>query len=422
MIEEFAMTEKPDRPRIRPGLDFFPVEHEGRRMICLRDPLEIAPDSILVTPEAFFLIAHMDGDHSILDIQAAFTRRFGRLVMGDQVHALAHDLAERGFLDDNGFHRRLAAAETAFRASPIRRSSHAGQAYPDTADETRDFLDRLFESCPNEPEGAPSLPAGPLAGIIAPHIDLHRGGALFARAYAALRNTPPPASVLLLGTAHFSVEGGPYILTDKGFETPLGLAATDADFCRHLTESCPFDLHRGELAHRTEHSIEFQVLLLQYIYGPERMPPIVPVLCTSLMERIETESPPSTLPEVTAFIQAVRTEMEHRTGAVLVVAGADMSHVGRKFATPDPLSPDYLDRVRREDGQALQAAEALDGEGFFHAVRRIGNRNNICSVTSIYTLLEVLGEGEGRLLGYDLSVDEASDAAVGFAALNFWRT
>lgn len=405
------------RPRIRTGLDFFSVQHEGQQMICLRDPLQIAADPILVPPHAFFVLALMDGSHNLPEIRTAFQNRFGQEIPAHQIQELADLLDEKMFMDSSLFRDRFAAVSAEFRNSSLRPSALAGQAYPSDREEVRSFLGGLFESLPRI-QGPTS---DRLAGIVAPHIDLHRGGALFAQAFGALRDIPPPHTVLILGTAHFG-DGSLYTLCSKDFETPLGISRADRDFAKVLLEDCPFDLQENQLAHRSEHSIEFQVLFLQYLFMEEEHPLIVPVLCGGLEDYVEPGASPMTHPEVRAFTGAVEKAVDRCPRPVLIVSGADLSHVGRKFGMDQSITPAFLSQVRKDDQCVLEAGIKSGGEAFYTEVARIDNRNNICSVTSIYTLQMLLKNCRGEILAYDQAQEPDTDSAVGFAALNFWES
>jgi len=62
-----------DRPRLRP-VEVFPVRQEGKTVICLRDPQNLA-QPLLISPIVYFVLAHLDGDHSLLDIQESYFKR-----------------------------------------------------------------------------------------------------------------------------------------------------------------------------------------------------------------------------------------------------------------------------------------------------------------------------------------------------------
>ena len=72
-----------DKPRIRP-IEAFPVQQDGKTLIYLKDPLGLATP-IGISPVGYFLLAHLDGRHSYVDIQAAYNQRFGALLMSDEL-------------------------------------------------------------------------------------------------------------------------------------------------------------------------------------------------------------------------------------------------------------------------------------------------------------------------------------------------
>jgi len=399
--------------KIRGILDFFTEVHEQQEMVGIRDPLGLTKEAILVPPHTFFVISLMNGETSISTIQSLFLKQFGQNIDAQMIHELAESLDKKGFLDSPSFQHRKKAMLDAYHQLPMRQASHAGMAYPNDKEELVKYLDDSFKNIEGKQEKH-----GRLKGLIAPHIDLHRGIYTFANAYNALRNESPPHTVLLLGTAHYG-ETGPYILTTKGFETPLGQSQIDEDFCNILSEECSLDLNEGELNHIAEHSIEFQVLYLQHIFGSNG-PKIVPLLCTSILELVNPGESPCSLPFIQEFFCAANKAINACKGPVLVIAGADMCHVGASFDRRTILTEDFIDQVKQEDQNLLASAVNVDGEAFFDKVVNIQNRNHICSITSIYTLCKLMNNSTtGELINYDMAIDMEANSAVGFAAMNF---
>lgn len=405
------------KPKIRMDLDFFPIEHEGEQMVGIRDPMGLAENTILIPPHIFYMLALMDGESGVEKIQEGFFEKFEHKPPIEQIEALIKRLDKEGFLDSSDFRVRVLAMEEAFKKAPIRASALAGRSFPESKEELQALVEVIFAKVPEQSDEANK---GRLTGIIAPHIDFQRGSKLFAKAYRPLFDEPPPATVLIMGTAHHG-DGSPFILARKGFETPLGISELDAGFADHLVGRCSFDIEKGLLSHRTEHSIEFQVVFLQHIFGVDNGPKIVPVLCGNVLDGVGPGESPAIVPEVASFLEATGEAIRNSEGPVLIVAGADMSHVGPRFGSVEPLTPEFTERVRTEDKVALRAAAEGDAEAFFQKVAEIENRNNICSVTQIYALLKLLGNPDGKLLSYDMAVNEQNGTAVGFAALNFWQ-
>src|ERR671936_504634 len=117
-----------DYPKLRP-IEAFPVDLGGREVVCLRDPTHLTGEAVFVPREALFILAHFDGQHSILDIQEAYTRQSGELLFSDTIKAFIAKLDEHLLLDNDRFqaYKRQVIAE--FRGLPSRPAAHAGEAY-----------------------------------------------------------------------------------------------------------------------------------------------------------------------------------------------------------------------------------------------------------------------------------------------------
>jgi hypothetical protein len=79
-------------PRIRP-IDAFPVEQDGKTLIYLKDPLNLATP-IGISPVGYFILAHFDGQHSVVDIQEAYAKKFGSLLPSDELKMFVDMLDE----------------------------------------------------------------------------------------------------------------------------------------------------------------------------------------------------------------------------------------------------------------------------------------------------------------------------------------
>src|SRR6185436_17588451 len=89
---------------------------------------------------------------------------------------------------------------------------------------------------------------------------------------------PGPLRVVVYGTGH-ALMGESVALTRKHFETPFGTIPCDTAFVDALAAKLGEAAWRGELAHRDEHSIEFQALYLKRRFW-DRPLTIVPILCS----------------------------------------------------------------------------------------------------------------------------------------------
>jgi len=433
-----------DYPKLRP-IEAIPFSHRGQQMILLRDPLQISQREVRVSPTTMMILSLFDGEHSIRDIQNDFARRTGRLLFTHEIQQLVVQMDECLLLESDHFaaHRQQLLED--YRQQPARPAMHAGSAYAAEPEALREMLDGFFQTArKGAPE--PPLPESPVVGLIVPHIDFHRGGVCLAHGYAALEATCEAELFIVLGVSHFG-EGAYFTATTKDFDTPLGTVRTDRAFVEDLARRyhgqsakgagpsvtaadavrpapcaprpAEEDLLADELTHRSEHSIEFQAVFLQYLFGGRRTFQIVPILCGSFHPLYGTDTRPEEVPAIGDFFAALRETIAASGKRTAVIAGADLAHVGRFFNTPEALTPGYLRWVEGEDRRLLERAAALDRPGFFAAIEKDNNRRNVCSVAAIYTLLSVLDAQPGRLLKYEQAVDYPLQRVVTFASLAF---
>jgi AmmeMemoRadiSam system protein B len=214
--------------------------------------------------------------------------------------------------------------------------------------------------------------------------------------------------------------GAPYILTRKSFETPLGVAETAEDIVEGLAGRCSGDLFADELLHRSEHSIEFQVVMLQHVLG-DRPFRIVPVLCGSTEALVGDDAAPTDVPAIREFLDAMRETVADLDGKVCTVAGADLAHMGRQFGHDFDLTPELMADVEVADRAMLDRVLDLDADGFYDNVRADDNARNVCGVPPIYALLQTTPASGCSLLSYHQATDTPLQRSVTFAALALTR-
>ncbi len=411
-----------DKPRIRP-VEAFPVEQDGQSLVCLRDPGRLAPEPIVLGMGAYFLVTLFDGTNSVLDLQAAFSRRFGTVIPSEQIRELIGALDRAGYLDSPAFAERMRRAREEFERSPARPAALAGLCYEREAAALREEIESFFER-PGAPGraalAAEAAPAGELAGLIAPHIDPRRGAAAYAWAYSELRRHRRPELVVILGTSHYGAGPELFSATRKDYLTPLGAVRTDRRLVERLAarygEAAGGDLFADELLHRNEHSIEFQALFLAWALGVEGYR-IVPVLVSSFHEMVHGGAVPAGDARVASFVAALRAELGAERRRVLILAGVDFAHVGRKFGDPFGIDDGVPERVRREDLALIENIKLGDPGGFFADIAREGDARKICGLAPMYTQLELLRGRRARLLHYDIALEPQTDSLVSFASL-----
>lgn len=408
-----------DKPRIR-AVEAFPLEHEGQRLICLRDPLGFASQPLAMGAPAYFLLTLMDGAHSTAEICQAFARQFGQPLPPAQLDSLIESLDQACFLESPRFARRRRAVGREFASLAQRPAAHAGLCYPAQPDELREELMAFFDPPrgPGRTVSEATTPAVPnLAGLIAPHIDPRRGRSAYAHAYHQMMGRQRPELVIILGTSHYGSGPELFSATTKDYATPLGHLTTDRAFLARLAARYRGgNLFADELLHRNEHSIEFQALFLALILGLEGYQ-IVPILVGSFHEMVRGHRIPSADPRVGSFIAALREELAADGRRVCIVAGVDFAHVGKKFGDSQAADEGLIAWLRAEDRRLIETIERGDAAAFFRDIEQDGDRRRICGLSPIYTQLELLRGHRGRLLAYDVALEAPTESAVSYAAL-----
>ncbi|HSR58952.1 MAG TPA: AmmeMemoRadiSam system protein B [Candidatus Binataceae bacterium] len=405
-----------DKPRIRP-VEAFPLEQNGDTYICLRDPTGLAPDPILLGMGAYFIITLFDGTNDLRDIQGAFLKRFGEMLPLDKLEGLIASLDQAYFLESARFAERVRAVREEFDASPERPASHAGLCYAKEPAALRKEIEGFFAPPEGPGLSEPSRRDGRLAGLIAPHIDPRRGAAAYAHAYGELRAHEPPELVVILGTSHYGAGPELFSATRKDYATPFGAVKTDREFIQRLAERYRGgDLFADELLHRNEHSIEFQALFLRWALG-DRDFTVVPILVSSFHEMIRRGTIPAESPRVGSFIDALAAMLETERRSVLIVAGVDFAHIGRKFGDDFVADEGVARRVQREDLGLIEFIRRGDARGFFADILKDRDARRICGLAPMYTQLELLRGRSGRLLKYGIAMEPDTGSAVSFASL-----
>ncbi|HTM09997.1 MAG TPA: AmmeMemoRadiSam system protein B [Verrucomicrobiae bacterium] len=410
-----------DHPLLRP-VEAFPVQQDGKTYICLRDPAHFA-ETLVVTPVGYFLIAHFDGQHSLVDIQEAYAKRIGQILASEELQKLIEALDQNYFLYNQRFLDRQKEIVDEFRRQPVRAPAHVGGVYSDQPEQLKSQLLGHFKAANGPGEAKSNGARARPKAIVAPHIDFHRGGPCYAWAYKELIESPGADLYILLGTSHCAGES-PFVATRKDFATPIGAVETDKTFVDRLQQAYQGDLFADEYLHRTEHSLEFQAVYLKYaaaeharLTGEERPFKIVPILVTSFHANVRSRSLPEKDPRIGDFLKVLGDLAAKESRRVCFVAGVDLAHVGAQFGDRDPITPDFLKWVEAEDLKSIDKLTAADPEGFFQEIAKDEDRRRICGFSPLYSLAYLMQGGQGRLLKYDQAFTQETGSAVTFTSM-----
>ena len=375
-------------------------------MLVLRDRLGLTDQVATVSAPVATLLSLCDGTRDVDQLRTAFELHTGIAITGDRLRKVLTELDSALLFEGPRVEQLKTARLAQYRAQPFRSPALAGQAYPADPDECRDVLATFGDHTGSRDKAAS---AGPIQGLVSPHIDYQRGGPVYHQTWQLAASAVRAAElVIILGTDHHG-SAGQLTPTRLPYATPFGplpLALDIVDAMETAMGTGP--AYDEELHHEQEHSIELSAVWL-HSFVVDRPPAVLPVLCGSFHEYTAGTKHPSDSRVLEAAIQVLRQAV--RTRRTLVVAAADLAHVGPAFGDALPFDATAREDVARADASALEATCAGDAEGFLATVCAIQDRYRVCGVPPIYLALRILDNVEGDLVDYRFCPADASGSS-----------
>jgi AmmeMemoRadiSam system protein B len=408
------------RPALRPVETIVVPDKQHGRVLVLRDTQGVTEANAVIPPVLVPLLARFTGHATCAEIARDASAEIGSEVPVEVVVHLAQELEKGLFLEGPSFRAARARVEREFAESPVRPATHAGGAYHGEPAALSRYIE---QACIVKANGAvaPAANGGPMVALVAPHIDPWRGAVGYGHAYGALGASLPAEvdTFVLFGTSHAPMRE-PFSLCRKAFDTPLGAVEADAASIDALAACASgFDPYADQFNHKREHSLEFQVVFLKHMLK-ERPFRIVPVLAGLGAQQVSGEDPARDA-RVARFLDGVRELVEARPGRVVVVAGADLAHVGPRFGDEQPYDAGQRRQLEQADRESLERATALDASGFWRHVAGDLDSRRVCGLAPIWSLLRsVAGGARGRVLHYEQTVDAEEGSIVSHAAVGFY--
>ena len=388
-------------------------------MVSLQDPLRLGGAGIMVPEIMAQLLGLSDGTRDLEELRREFVMRTGMNILPSQVESLVQALDDALLLDNSRFRRALAQAMDAYRGGPFRSPALAGGSYPADPRELLKVMDQYTRQAqPQDGSGRDISGNERLAGLISPHIDYPRGWRTYAETWNQAKAAVEAADrVIILGTDHAGSPGS-LTLTRQSYATPWGALPTDTEVVTELASILGEDRGFAEEAHHIgEHSIELAAVWLHYVAGgkPKKL---VPVLCGGPEPFLEQEdSAAKSVWQAIDLLAGVAAEDD-----TLVIAAADISHVGPAFSDKDPLDDAAKSNIKDSDERWLEAACAGDSGRLRDHMVRHGDPTRICGATPIFLMASMLGEARGHVVHYDqCPADEGFGSLVSIAGVLYHR-
>ncbi|HEY1265221.1 MAG TPA: AmmeMemoRadiSam system protein B [Terriglobales bacterium] len=263
----------------------------------------------------------------------------------------------------------------------IRRPAVAGRFYPsDPAVLSQDVHSYLAGSGPQKR----------VIGCVAPHAGYMYSGHVAGALYAGLEL---PKKCIVLCPNHTGFGHPLAIMSEGGWDTPLGVAPIDSELAQALKQHFSLLVEDSD-AHRAEHAIEVQLPFLKSRCADFSFVPVA--LGTSRFEILEELG------------WALARVLQEQPSPVLLLASSDMNHYENDAVT------------RVKDHKAIDQILALDPRGLFEVVMK--EHISMCGVGPTVAMLAAarqLGAGSAQLVKYATSGDVSGDRnlVVGYAAI-----
>lgn len=389
----------------------MPSPVEDRPGLLIRDSYRYSDVTLIIPPVLVECLQLFDGQATDLDLRKLLVQLTGDLRVGDVQQHLVGSLSEAGFLENSVYRRMKQERHRAFAEASRRQAVHAGGAYPEAPDALRDTLVEYMHGR----QGSASRDG--LVGIAAPHVSPEGGRLSYQAAYAELGPQYKDRTFVILGTSHYGEEGR-FGLTRKPFVTPLGEARTDLALVDRLAGAAPESVTMEDYCHAIEHSIEFQVVFLQHLYGPEIR--IVPILCGSYGRSIYEGGKPEDDEQVRRFLGTLGDLAASEGQRLFWILGIDMAHMGRRYGDPfvARAGQDEMAAVAERDRDRIERLAEGDASGFWERIQENQDDLKWCGSSPVYSFLKAVPEAKGKLHRYEQwNIDEQS--VVSFGALTF---
>jgi MEMO1 family protein len=397
-------------PRIRLNLDFLPSPAEDRPGLLIRDSQGFSDSVLIVPPPLVACLQLFDGQSTELDLKAALVEITGELDVSAIQKHLLDILSEAGFLHDDVYAALRDERQRAFAEAPVREAAHAGSAYPADEDALRSTLTGYLDGA----SGAVSRPEK-LIGVAAPHVSPFGGVESYRAAYTELQPDDRERTFVVLGTSHYG-QPNRFGVTRKPYATPFGATRTEPAIIERLAQQPAAIVE--DYCHATEHSIEFQVVFLQHIFGTDIR--VVPLLCGSFAESICGGGQPEDDDRVRRFLGELGEIAAAEGDRLLWVLGIDMAHMGARYGDPFAARAreGEMVRVEQRDHLRIERINQGDAAGFWELVQENEDDLRWCGSSPLYTFLKAVPGARGRLLDYQhWNIDEES--VVSFGAMAF---
>ncbi len=413
-----AVKDSQNYPLLR-NLQYSPLKQGEEQYIVLWDPTGLSSEKLVIPLNYFYVFQFFDGEHSLDQVGVEYLKKYGEFMMPDRLSQLVSDLEDKLFLEGERYEKAKASAIETYRTAPYRPAVFAGKSYEAEKEALEKQLDGFFTS-KEGPEQTPSENQGKrIKGIVAPNYEVKEAGPLYAWAYKELTEADTPDVFVVLGTCHSGLEGG-IAVTDKDFQTPLGIVPVNRPILEHFRSNGGVGFFEEDIRHQHEHSIEFQLPFLQHTIGKKKPFTIVPVLCSFPPTCLADPEWKDLFERIASFLEAFKAAVAASGQDVCLVGSANLAHIGLRYGDQKPPTDFSFHRCMQTDLEMLKHVENLEPEGLAQFILNEEDKRHILGFSTIFTVLKLLQAEKGEVLRYDRGITDQFNSTVTYASIAFF--
>ena len=318
-------------------------------------------------------------------------KRFGEFLMPNKVEQLLADLDTKLFLEGRTEQAKQQAL-AAYRQAPSRSPQFAGRGYEADPAKLRAQINSFFVS-KEGPEVKASHKGKLIKALVAPTYEMKQAGPIYAWAYKELQDAQKPDLYVLIGTAHSGLEH-PVAVTDKDFQTPLGLVKVERAVTDRLREQIPAAF-TDELAHHNEHALEFQLPFLQR--DPRSRAGVYD--CSDPHGVFCGQSARSANPGAGRDVSSdLKGRLPLAAKPYCVVVGAELAHIGMRYGDSAPPTDFSFHRCMQTDLGCSSMSRTATRKNSPSSSRK-NDQRRISGFSPIYSMLRLIQAETGRCCG-----------------------
>ena len=403
----------------------FPAQAGEQMILGLADARQISDKVVFTVPAAQVILPLMDGERTLDQI----VTEVGRGLQRPMLEQLVAQLDDAGLLFGPRFEEMLAKMRSDFdktavlppastaaiaeglAAAALGEGSTEEQRMAVGPEKLREALDAWIDGALKD-AGNPSFNELPRA-IVVPHLDYPRGWLNYASAWGRMRVVDRPDRIIILGTNHFG-EGTGVVGCDKGYQTPLGTCEIDTAVLELMRARLGEAMFSSRYDHEREHSIELQVPWIQHVIGADENGRHVKVFGALVHDPTVNngESYDGKGVGLLPFVEALKEVLTTLPGKTLVVASADLSHVGPSFGDQQTLAGDddaptqFRTKVFQHDREMIELVRQNKPSELIGSMAWQQNPTRWCSTGNLVATLLAVQPKDVQVLNYAAAIDE----------------